>query len=321
MPIAYIVSKHGLLRLHLPPRLPSLPIWNTPVPPNLSSCMALPGKRSTWKRFTAVEMDKIQGITFFFSEGLIKGIHVHHSEDSSAQRAFDRFPHWPRRFLVWIHLPIPKGDRLLVLGTRERRGIGYNILARTQLSGDVILGMHIRSGFTDRCLAKQAPITLVHGEPRENHPIPFFGAYSASALSPRLPRRFPVQTHSRSPIDKNSFLSWAPLEKVSWARTFCDKSTGFCRGIMLQYENGGCRTLGQCRINVDATKTVVRPVQICFRVESYENDRGHLFYRVEAEFEHSLRHQQGEQGWKCRPLRGVAKFWFTRDSSILVVDN
>ena len=210
--------------------------------------------------------------------------------------------------LVLIHLPIPKGDRLLVLGTREHPDIGYNILARTKLSGDVILGRHIRSGFTDRCLAKHAPIALIHGEPRENHPVPFFGAYSTSAPYSGLPTRFPLQRPGPSPIGDDSFFSWAPLGSVSSARTFYDESTGFCRGIMLQYENGGCCTLGQCRIHVDVTKTVVRPVQVCFRVESYENDRGHLFYRVDAEFEHSLRHEQSDQGWKCQPLRGVVKF-------------
>ncbi|RSL48019.1 hypothetical protein CEP54_013128 [Fusarium duplospermum] len=313
--------QNGLLRLRLPPRIRSLPIWNTPDPPNLSFCLARPAVISKWTRFTAVEMDKVRGITFFFSSGWIKGIHVHHSEESSAQWAFERFSRRPRRVLVWIHLAIPKDDRLLVLGVREHPDMGYNILARTQLSGDAILGRHMRSGFKDRCLAKQAPITLIHGEPGENRAVPYFGAYSASAPCPGLPRRFPVQSPGPSPIDGDPFLSWAPLEGVSWTRTFYDKGTGFCRGIMLGYENGGSRTVGECRLHVDATKTVVQPDRICFRIESHRTHRDRVLYRVEAEFEHSLCHEQSDQEWKCRSLCGFVKFWFTYESSFLVVEN
>ncbi|RSM00634.1 hypothetical protein CEP52_009001 [Fusarium oligoseptatum] len=125
--------QNGLLRLHLPPSIRSLPIWNTPNPPNLSSCVARPAVISKWTRFTAVEMDKIRGITFFFiSSEWIKGIHVHHSEDSSAQWAFDRFSNRMRRGLAFPRAeswsqpnrrqPVP------VMGTPGRRFLDKNLL-------------------------------------------------------------------------------------------------------------------------------------------------------------------------------------------------
>lgn len=57
--------KDGLLRLRLPEERSSLRIWNTPSPPDLSSCKGHGSALLSGKQFHVVEADRIRGITFF----------------------------------------------------------------------------------------------------------------------------------------------------------------------------------------------------------------------------------------------------------------
>ena len=53
------------------------------------------------------------------------------------------------------------------------------------------------------------------------------------------------------------------------ARAFYDGDNGLCRGILLCYENGGERAVGQCRIHVDRSLSVLRPTRVCVRDTTY----------------------------------------------------
>ncbi|KAF4462660.1 hypothetical protein FALBO_10520 [Fusarium albosuccineum] len=295
-------------RLRRVPETSKLPIWNTPAPPDLSSCSAFPAGFSSWQRYHAVEVDKITGITFFFLSGRLFGIHIHSTEEPCAMSTYERFANRLGPRIVWIYLSISKKDRLLVLGVREEPKRRLNILARTQKLGNVVLGQHIKGGFKDRCLGKSAPITLIHGEPIEGYPVHFFGAYCALSSATPLPDPFRLETPGPDPIGDDSYFSWAPVEGVSSTITFIDQATGFCRGIMFQYYNGGSRAIGQCRLHVDPTESVIQPLMLCFRAESYRSRSDKMHHGI-------------PQGWECQLLRGYVKFWFTSRSSFLAIQN
>ncbi|GKU07225.1 hypothetical protein FLAG1_10981 [Fusarium langsethiae] len=313
--------KDGLLRLKLPYARPALPMWNTPAPPDLSSCRAYGSSLSSSQHFHAVEADRIRGITFFFSSGQLFGIHVHNSEESSAIATYERFSRRRQRGIIWIYLPISKNDRLLVLGVRQGRRSGMNILIRTRHAGDIIIGQHIVREFKDMCLGRSAPVTIVYGEPREGSPVTFFGAYCKPTCQPELPKPFPLARSSPNPLGDEAYYSWASLDRISSTLTFNDRETGFCKGIMFQYQNGGCRTVGQCRWHLDLVTRVEHPDVFRFRTESYPSRWDRLLHAVRVKFQHHSQDERADEGWKCQPLKGFVQVWFTSESTCLAIES
>ncbi|KAL2264250.1 hypothetical protein VTK26DRAFT_9026 [Humicola hyalothermophila] len=318
--------KNGRLRLLLPSSLRTLPIWNTPAPPSLNLCRGYPAELASCQTLHTVEMNEIKGITFFFSSGQLFGIHIHRSEDSCAMDTFARdFPNRLRRTMVWIYLPISQHDRALVLGVREGlQSRDLNVLVRTELIGDIIIGLQSSGQVKDRCLATSAPVTMIYGDPRVGRPIPFFGAYRRPPLNRALPKPFRLEKPGRCPIEDDVYFSWAPLCDVSSTLVFYDQDTGFCRGIIFRYQNGGSRAVGQCRLHVDPAERVDRPAQLRFRISSYPSRWNRIRYMVRVEFRGGAGANQKEKDteeWNSRLMKGLVKFWFTPESSFLVVEN
>ncbi|KAK4162351.1 hypothetical protein QBC43DRAFT_380020 [Cladorrhinum sp. PSN259] len=327
--------KDGQLRLDLPVRLRALPIiWNTPAPPSLSLCKAYPTDLDSCQIINAVEMDEIEGITFFFSFGQLFGIHIHRSEESCAKDTFARtFSPRHERTVVWIYLPIARHARILVLSTRKALDSrDVNVLVRTELIGDVIIGeqttmmgeQSMIGDDRDHCSAASPPLTMIYGEPREGSPVRFLGAHCGQPLDHALPKPFQLEEPGLSPIRNDAYFSWAPLCDVSSTLVFYDQYTGFCRGIVFRYQNGGSRAVGQCRLQVDPAETVVGPVRLCFRASLYSLGWGREKYTVRVKFKQDARANCTEEdieGWESRLMKGLVKFWFTPVSSFLVVEN
>lgn len=59
------------------------------------------------------------------------------------------------------------------------------------------------------------------------------------------------------------------LAGVSSARTFYDADSGLSRGILYRYDSGGERAVGQCRVGVDRSMSVLRPTRVCVRDTTY----------------------------------------------------
>ncbi|KAL2759487.1 hypothetical protein ACRALDRAFT_2030768 [Sodiomyces alcalophilus JCM 7366] len=312
--------KDGLLRLCLPRPQRTLQIWNTPAPPDPTTCLFRPMRHVTWQRLHAIELDRICGITFFFVGGELYGIYVHHSPDSCAVEVYKRFPNRRRLRAVWCYLPIARKDRVVVLGTRTTE-FGLNVLVRTRLSGDVIIGCLGQRSDLDRLLGKDQ-ITFIYGEPDELQPVLVFGASCPTPVEKSgFPRPFSLQDFQPTP--PRAYFSWAPLKDVLSTHTFYDKDTGLCRGIILYYENGGSRAVGQCRLHVDDSILVARPSRLCFQATTY-------LTRIRKQERHGVRVEFGAggddphghgggEGWECRPLRGVLELTFTEDASYLAV--
>ena len=163
---------------------------------------------------------------------------------------------------------------------------------------------------------------MIYGEPEELQPISIFGASCARPCKKEdFPQPFPLQDFRPEPA--GAYFSWAPLRAVLSTRTFYEKDTGLCRGIVVYYENGGSRAVGQCRLHVDGSTLVARPTRICFLAIMYLSRLGKRErhgIRVEFWGDGHHPHRHNGEGWKCRPLRGDVQLSFTEDSSYLAVE-
>ncbi|KAI1357826.1 hypothetical protein F5Y08DRAFT_333584 [Xylaria arbuscula] len=311
--------KDGFLHLELASSCPPA-VWNTPNPPNLQLCRAYETKQVLYyQRFFAVEVASIRGITFFFSSHQLYGVYVHLSGALCALSSLQRLPPRRQKSALWCYLPITNLDRILVLGVRTSPNQHVNILVRMEKAGDVIVRQYMSSPAEDRCLGWHAPITLVHGEPQEGQPVPYFGAYCQPPTRSKLPKRFQAYEPKSYPIGKEAYLSMASLEDLQSVKVFYDRDSRYCRGMLLYYQNGGCRAVGQCRIDVDTSKQFWQPSQICFRMDSVCGNSHEVLYNVQVDGRADS-HTHKEKGWNCKPLKGVLAFWYTHNSSFITME-
>ena len=314
-----VIMKYGCLRLVLPHDKPSLPIWNTPSLPDLSSSVSL-GQNflSSWASYHVVEMDRVQGLTLFMHDGRIFGVHAHHLGGPTAMEAYERFPAHSRHQIVWVHLPLPRGDRLLILAEREYRGQSSILLARTRLAGDVFLGMPGAETEGDFGLAR-APITLVYMDPGDGLSVPYFSALSLGTddeVNDEEPKRFPSIPHNPLPRGRSPYFSWAPLADVASVCTFSDAITGFCKGIHFRYDSGAERAVGQCRPCIDPFEVVVDPGYVSAQAVMTYGSRQNELRQVKVNFREDV---DVEESWDCYPMEGLVYFWFTHDTACVNV--
>ncbi len=219
--------------------------------------------------------------------------------------------------VVWIYLPISTRDRVLLLGTRcALQSEDRCILVRTKLAGDIIIGKELRDNAEDCWLAAPAPVVMLYGDPKPGQNITFFGGHNKTMLpDPALLRPFELPgSDSGEHFGGQGYFSWAPLSSVSSVVVFSDESTGACRGILFRYHDGGVRAVGQCRLHVDPTASVLQPARICFRCDSVSrpfNEPIHtsrvIFKRVHSGSGASS--SKVDDGWESRPMEGIVKFW------------
>lgn len=183
--------------------------------------------------------------------------------------------------------------------------------------GEIILGRLGKRYELDRLLGHGTSMTFIYGEPKELQPISNFGAHCYAPNAGDIPPVFSIQDFE--PDVAETYFSWAPLSGIRSIRTFNDKSTGLCRGIIFQYDNGGLRAVGQCRQPVDPSTLVLRPSMLCFRSTSFStSQRGPICHGVLVKLAADGMHRHDCSGWNCLHLGvGVLTFSFTSDSSYM----
>lgn len=314
-----IVLENGASRLELAASNPPA-VWNTPNPPNLELCRAYETKQILgFQRCFAVEVASIRGITFFFSSHQLYGVHVHRSGALCALPSAQRLPARRRKSALWCYLPIANHDRILVLGVRTSPNQHINLLVRLEKAGDVILGQYMLGPTEDRFLGWHTPITVIYREPQEGQPIPYFGAYCRPLAGSKFPERFQAYEPKSYPIGEEACLSMASLEELQSVEVFYDRDSRYCKGMLLNYQNGGCRALGLCRIGVDPSKEFWQPLQICYRMDSVHRDGHQVLYNMQVDWRAGS-HTHEEKGWNCQLLKGVLAFWYTYNSSFITIE-
>lgn len=158
------------------------------------------------------------------------------------------------------------------------------------------------------------PIAFIHN--RINlKPLSIIGIYSGAVRKLGI-APFP-HPGPGDPSFQGAHFSTAQLENVAQAHIFYGGENGICRGVLLEYENGGQRALGQCRLNVDRVNSCTKPARICFFRTSYFRARTEIQLKaIKVEFLPKFeQHHHVEEGWICSEMAGELDFWFSHEES------
>lgn len=158
-------------------------------------------------------------------------------------------------------------------------------------------------------------LTLIHNG--SNHSIAsFIGADTVGEATSGLELRI----NDPLPFAINCYES---LERVVCAQVFSEIESGKCRGILLEYEDGIKRTLGQCRLGFDVVRSYEHPTSFCYLSITYRIHE-HLGYfgkkpYVAFNSETSSVEGQGTAEWETYPMRGTLHFAYTSSETVLKV--
>ncbi|RSL80391.1 hypothetical protein CEP52_017394 [Fusarium oligoseptatum] len=314
--------KFGFLRLGLPKTCHGLQTWDTPTPPDLQRCRFYPAKITRSTRFRTIDLRQTNGITFFFCYGEIYAVHAHTRSFPCAQTTYQRLSHRRQQSVTWVYVPFSQQDSIAALGARMSLSESTSfsstcLLFRMRLGGDVSVGLTSSKQAKDLLLSK-SPMTIIYNI-RELQPVSVIGAYPTGEEDNSLMTPFHHPFIDDPPFP-NACFSLAPLESVNRISIFNNKPTGRCMGILLQYQNGAQRSLGQCRVGVDPVEDYVKPVHICFHRQSYVRSGTSVQVQETMVRGTSRReHDHDEQGWTCFEMEGELEFWFSHEETKLTV--
>ncbi|KAL6910159.1 hypothetical protein GGI43DRAFT_389466 [Trichoderma evansii] len=305
----------GMSRLQVPTSA-NISIWNIPSPHNLPSTTRIMfnGKPSSG-RFAALDLDPSHctGISFFISINKILAIHGHTARGSHAPQAFQHLKHLHYGGISWIYIPIAANDKVIGIGTRRpiNGGIFYTIVLKTKsginfigypyvmVKGDINQTLHITHKADDRHL------TLIH-EVVYNKCISFIEADNIIETTSSI-------TINRQHLAYMACHHYASLEGVANAYVFTDyERRGVCNGILLEYEDGTERALGQCRLGLDPVQCYEHPTNFYYAGAKCVNRSGREYKSVRAAFdsETGLFSTHDTAEWETCQMKGVIQFSF-----------
>ncbi|OTB14314.1 hypothetical protein K445DRAFT_23719 [Daldinia sp. EC12] len=325
--------KFGTLRLEFPDASPGgFQIWDTETcPPPLGRCIFFWRQSIETAQFQTIDIRKITGITFFMAWNRVCQIHAHTAATPTAIQTWKQIPPMRRAVLTWIYLPISLNDDIIAFGPTIAARIRsmltrFTLLFRLRLAGDVIVGpyqpnQHGPNGNAFFALTNQPVSTLVYGWPEpQNKYISTIGAVLNETPKPYQDDSLP-SPQLKKPNLGFPYYSFASLWNVIRVIVYDNPDTGFCRGILLHYNNGAERALGQCRIGVDPAKIYDMPTYVCFIPQRYTrpNRPGQIKTAI-VRCTNQDDHKHDEEGWVCTPMCHDLDFWFTQGQVDIWVD-
>ena len=160
-------------------------------------------------------------------------------------------------------------------------------------------------------------------EPRYDQTAIYAITQNSSNQSPPNTFTAPQSPYS-SPLPL-AYFSIASLHNLATVQIFSDNRVPLqacdeegCRGpvpptmgLLLTYNNGSQRALGQCRFGLDDFVTVQWPTRLCMK--SSHEIYGSQGVEAEAGSELDGEHDHGEEhGWCCNALEGSLILWYQR---------
>ncbi|KAL6790293.1 hypothetical protein GGI42DRAFT_347120 [Trichoderma sp. SZMC 28013] len=301
--------------------------WDTPSPPVIKHVLSPTAGRpphASVIQFSTIEVSKITGLTFFLTwannyssprgAGPQFFLHAHTSKEPSARSTFDKLLYPQDWAGVWHYVPFPHDDRLTCFGIEHESETSLKVLFRFEKAGDVMVGIHYDRyhNRTQALWPASDRLRLICGLSQTSSVITL-DAHATGDHKPGQRFRLPFR-RSVVPFGHGGCLSWAPLEHVARLRLFTDEDAGICRGLLLEYEDGGQRSVGECRVGLDVQQAYVRPVCLCIgRMSGYP--RWSIEVRVDGQAEHT----HTERNWQCYEMRGTLVSWQKRGFSTLKV--
>ncbi|KAL7914516.1 hypothetical protein GGI35DRAFT_148193 [Trichoderma velutinum] len=302
--------------------------WDTPSPPAVEHLLSPTAGRphhASVTQFSTIDVSKITGITFFMNwagpfnppprpAGPQFFIHAHTPKEPCAKPTFNKLLYPQDWAGVWYYVPFPHNDRLTCFGIQHKSATNLKVLFRFEKAGDVTVGVQ-NDQFpnpVDTVWPVGDQLQLICGLSKSGSVITL-DAHPKRSDTIDQPFRLPLRNRLL-PYSHGGCLSWARLEHVARLRLFTDEDAGICRGLLLEYENGGQRSVGECRVGVDVERAYVKPVCLCIgRKSGYP--RWSIKVRVDGEPEHI----HTERNWQCYEMRGTLVSWQKRGYATLKV--
>ena len=159
-----------------------------------------------------------------------------------------------------------------------------------------------------------APVSIIGAYPKAI-PRSDFAGFRRSGLG-SLPQSCPSMFQSS---ESNVNFSSALLKGTTLITVFYREGNALCRGILFEYESGGQRAVGECRIGHDPYKIYTKPLFLCILKTTYLRPGTQLDHQAsEVTFSCESSHNH-ENGWDCYEMSGVLNFWFTSEQYYLEV--
>lgn len=324
--------KRGFGHLNMPTAAPQLKLWDRPCPPPLEESLIYhtPVARQSMSLRT-IDLDTCSGLTFFMTSRDTYAIHAHTRAQPTARETFNRLSPRHQDVAAWVYVPFSALDHVEGFGVRRSVTDGGHLLNnpaylfRTALTGDFSVGSDekrtSRSIFTET-----GPGTKLVHNLAEGNPLSIIGAHPQNRLQPvgvdasQLP---PIATRR---VGRGCF-STATLRGAARLSVFEDPTTRACKGVVIEYANGGQRAIGQCRlgdhpvVEYDSPETVyLAPVGD--RRQSMKWGLGEA--RVVAVGQSGPTPEAtaalaSTTSWQSYGLGGEMQFWFDRNVSQLLI--
>ncbi|KAI1822656.1 hypothetical protein F4861DRAFT_381574 [Xylaria intraflava] len=318
--------KDGQVRLELPEGHTGFHIWDTPMTPLSPQQVpqtCLYGSIDKPNRFYTIETSSVTGLTFFFTFGSFYAIHVHTDARPYAAIPPECLSRRLQSITTWNYVPVPANDRVLAIGLR---GLPSNpldthcFLIRTKLAGNISIGPWVKEHSTVHMLANP-PTTLIYGR-NKSKKLSVLGAFPKATFSDGTnpafsnlfgPERCPF-TSNRSSYEVN--FSAAPLNDVTFAQVFHQEGRSWSRGLILKYQNGAKRALGDCRVGVDPYKMYRAPRILCISMLLDRETHGvRELHKVRTRFISRSTGDDEVQDDKFYEMNGTLHFWFHHEQS------
>ncbi|UKZ46823.1 hypothetical protein TrVGV298_001033 [Trichoderma virens] len=277
--------------------------WDTPTPPAQEDLLAVRGRSANSSkvvRFSTIDVSKITGITFFLNYKIRFllaqanrpnfWIHAHTPKAPSAISTFEYLYHTNRSGIMY-YVPFPSSDRLTFFGVRNVRFPAYfQVLLRFEKAGDYVVGFE----------SPQFPDCDDTVWPADDQ-LQFICGQTLSG---------------KTDAAQSAFMSMAPLEHVVGIRLFAEVDSIISQGLLLEYENGAQRSLGECRVGIDTERAYANPVGFCIGRQP-----GDHCWMMEVRVDGQTEHKHGEGVWTCHEMRGNLICVIMREHSELYTDD
>jgi hypothetical protein len=322
----------NLGHLNMPDDMPhQFKLWDRPYPPPLEESLIYhTAVASQSMALRTIDLDACSGLTFFMTSKDTYAIHAHTSAQPTARETFDKLSPRHQEISSWVYVPFSPYDQVQGFGVRRSITDGGHLLNnpaylfRTELAGDFSVGSDekrtSRHTFTltgpgtklVHNIAEGNPLAIIGAFPQNReHTVPIDGSQLHPIATPRVGR---------------GCFSTAHLDGAAYLTVFEDPVTRYCKGIIIDYENGGARAIGQCRIGDDPFVVYENPSKLCLapagdRRQSMRWGFGEVF--VVGVGSKPVTVPMVDNGrrlnWCQYDLRGEMQFWFDRWTSQVLI--
>jgi hypothetical protein len=221
----------------------------------------------------------------------------------------------------------------------DGHGLNPPVQISKEHSHETIIGPKSKHGNGRYKYRAEYPTTFIYAEPPEGFPVSFLGTYSITDPSvyrnpnstvPQYgrrsssPRRHPDERRFYDDRDFDSgipyiqgktYHSSAPLDWLLALQVFYRESPELVEGILLHYDHGGSRVIGQVRLGVDASITITRPTHFVNLADKRRPSRARVKFISKSESADA----QLDKWTQPLPPHGCMRFSFNGQESELVL--